>query len=606
MSKPQQKQKPKAQSPFRRVGAPASEPAPPFAATFAGRATLCLLTVGLLSLAFAPVKQFYLAWVGLAPWLLLVAHAKGWKSAFFWSWLTGILFAGVNIWWLGFVTLPGSLGLLVYIGFWLGVNALVLRAAGTFEGIDGTKPQAPWRPILAIGIVAVTWVAQEWIRGNLFTGFPWLYLGHTQTPVLITCQVADLTGVYGVTFWVVLINAWVAFVFLYRLNVAKLAIAGGVVILILCGTLGYGLFRMGQKTLEPGPTIMVVQPNYPQDNSGQKGAGYEEIAQFHFKTTATALSMPAAQSHPVDLVVWSETMMPELNAEYRQYSHGYVRSDDKRNVGQWLDSVHDQLGDLAKTFGVNLLVGGHANLPDRVVKGRQTWSARNSAFLFDRAGRDAPFRYDKIHLVPFGEYIPFKDSFPPLYAFFNLFNPYKDFDYTLTPGGELTVFSLSPKGPTPATLPSSQPSVGPAEYRFVPAICFEDVDSRLMARQFAGPNHTKRADFIVNLTNDGWFAGGQMAQHLQLATFRSIENRVPIARSVNTGISGFIDSVGRVQDTLPVHTTGTLTARLDLDRRVAPYTHLGDVFAGTCLVATLGLSLWAVWIGMKNRKSQDR
>jgi apolipoprotein N-acyltransferase len=140
----------------------------------------------------------------------------------------------------------------------------------------------------------------------------------------------------------------------------------------------------------------------------------------------------------------------------------------------------------------------------------------------------------------------------------------------------------------------------------VPAICFEDVDSRLMATQFAGPDHTKRADFIVNLTNDGWFAGGQMAQHLQLATFRSIENRVPTARSVNTGISGFIDSLGRVQETLPVHATGTLTARLELDRRVAPYTHLGDVFAGACLVATFGLCLLAIWKGMKNRKSEDR
>lgn len=127
-----------------------------------------------------------------------------------------------------------------------------------------------------------------------------------------------------------------------------------------------------------------------------------------------------------------------------------------------------------------------------------------------------------------------------------------------------------------------------------------------MAKQFAGPDRTKRADFIVNLTNDGWFAGPQMAQHLQLAAFRAIENRVPIARSVNTGISGFIDSAGRVQETLPVHATGTLTARLDLDRRVAPYTHLGDVFAGACLAVTLGLSLWTVWNGMKNRKSRDR
>jgi apolipoprotein N-acyltransferase len=603
---PQTKQLKNGKSPFRRVGAPADEPATPFAATFAGRATLGLLTVALLSLSFAPVKQFYLAWIGLVPWLLLVAHARSKRAAFFWSWAIGILLAGVNMWWLSLVTLPGSLGLCVYIGFWIGANALLFKALGVFDAADPAKPQAAWPLVASMLLIAVIWVAQEWIRGNLFTGMPWLYLGHSQTPVIIMCQVADFASAYGVTFWVVLINAWVALVFLHRLNVARVAIPGLVVVAVVCATLGYGLFRMGQTTLEPGPTVMVVQPNYPQDNSGAKGASDEQMAEFHFGITTTALSSSTALNHPVDLVVWSETMMPGLNAAYRQERHGWVFPDSKRNVGRWLDTVYADLGELARKFHVNLLVGAHANLPLKVVDGKQTWDARNSAFLFDRNGQEAPSRYDKIHLVPFGEYIPFRDSFPPLYAFFNLFNPYKNnIDYTLTPGTELTVFSVSPRSPA-STAPTTGPSVGPAGWRFVPGICFEDVDSRLMSRQFAGPDGTKRADFIVNLTNDGWFTGPQMAQHLQLAVFRCIENRVPTARSVNTGISGFIDSVGRVQETLPVHTTGTLTARLDLDRRVAPYTHLGDVFAGTCLAVTLGLSLWTVGRAMKNRKSKGR
>jgi apolipoprotein N-acyltransferase len=225
----------------------------------------------------------------------------------------------------------------------------------------------------------------------------------------------------------------------------------------------------------------------------------------------------------------------------------------------------------------------------------------NSAYYYERGGRRSSVRFDKIHLVPFGEYMPFRESFPLLFRFLNLFNPYEGMDYTLEPGRELTVFPLARTAG-----PATHPSAGPAGARFVTAICFEDVDSRLMARMFAGEQGGKRADFIVNLTNDGWFAFNQMPQHLQLAVFRSIENRVPTARSVNTGVSGFIDSVGRVYDTIPVHTAGARAARLVLDRRVAPYTHLGDVFGALCLGASAVLTGVGVWTALKKRRAAGR
>jgi apolipoprotein N-acyltransferase len=621
---PPQQQPPSAveRSPFRRVGAAAPvEEALTFAQTRVGRVVLVLLSVALLSLAYAPVKQFYLAWVGLVPWLVLVAHAKSKRAAFFWSWGMGALFSTANVWWIVYTTAPGAVGLMFYMGFWVGLTALVLRGAGVFDGLDGTtgagaQVGAAWRPLVSIVAIAAAWVAQEWIRGWLFTGFPWLFLGHTQTPVLAMCQVADFASAYGVTFWVVLINGWVAFLFLHRLSVARLVLPGVAVVAVLAGTLGYGVYRMGQETTRPGPRVMVVQPNFPQDNSGQKGATYDELAEFHFKTTQAALDALVAQRQPLpDLVIWSETMLPELNAAYRRYAHGFVRKDDRRNVGEWLDSIHVRLGELSQAYGVNLLVGGHARVPDRMIEGEQRFSVRNSAYFYDRMGEQSPLRYDKIHLVPFGEYIPFRESFPPLFKFFNLFNPY-DGDHTIAPGTELTIFPLPPRLPgggaaTAATTTgpsgaSTGPWVGPAGYRFAPAICFEDVDSVLMARMFAGEGRSKRADFIANLTNDGWFGGGQMAQHLQLAAFRSIENRVPTARSVNTGISGFIDSVGRTHDTISVRTIGTGVATLNLDRRVAPYTHVGDVFAGLCLVATGGMAAAGVWNGMKKRRGGGR
>lgn len=585
---------------FRRVGTAPAEPLPPFAQTFRGRMVLLLLCVGLLTLAYAPFKQFYCAWIGLAPWLVLVGNAPTKKSAFFWSWLTGIVFFSVNLWWIGYVTVPGAMGLMLYMGVWFAVNAMVIRGVGLLEVGDSAKPQAAWKPVVAVLLIAATWVAQEWIRGNLFTGLPWLYIGHTQTSVLAMCQIADLTSVYGVTFWVVMVNAWVALFVLHRLNPARLIVAGVVVVGLLGLILGYGLFRMGQRTSYAGPTVLVVQPDYPQSNSGAKGASLDEILDFHLKQTTDYLKKLPPDGEKPDLVAWSETMLPELNPDYRRYAYNLVFKDDGRIVGEYLDGVSATLARLARTYEMNMIVGAHTMLPDREVGGKRRWRQRNSAYYYDRTGEQSPLRYDKIHLVPFGEFMPFRESFPLLFQFFNLFNPYKDGEYTVEAGTELTVFPLAATGVPTQSGKASQ------DFKFITAICFEDVDSRLMARALAAPDGGKRADFIVNLTNDGWFAFNQMPQHLQLSVFRCIENRVPIARSVNTGVSGFIDPVGRVYDTIPVHQVGVRAARLTLDRRVAPYTHLGDVFAAICLTVSGGAAAAGVWRGLKSRRAARR
>lgn len=548
-----------------------------------------LATVAMLSLSYAPVKQFYLAWVALVPFLLVVARARSKKAAFFWSWLTGILFFSVNMWWIGYVTIPGAIALMFYMGLWFGLVGLALRGAGVLSApADGAaKSQAAVASVLLIPAV---WVAAEWTWGNLFTGLPWLYLGHTQTPILAMCQIADFTSAYGVSFWVVMVNVWVAlFILQPKADRRRLLPSGIVVLVLLGGILAYGLFRMGQRTTYAGPLVVVVQPNIPQDNSGAKGETDEERLAFHVNATVEAIGQLQAKGETADLVAWSETMMPPLNEAYRRDRHDFIRKDDRRNVGELLDAIYDQICGLARSSHTNLLVGAETMLPDRPVNGKEVWDRRNSAYLFDRSGKESTLRYDKMHLVPFGEFIPFRESFPPLYKFFNLFNPYGAEDYTVHAGSDLTVFPIEPGG-----------------FRFVSGICFEDVDSALMARNFAGPNGTKRADFIVNLTNDGWFATPQMQQHLQLSVFRCIENRVPTARSVNTGVSGFIDSVGRTHDLIPVHMTGARAARLELDHRVAPYTHVGDVFAGICLAAAAGTIGLGVWNGMKNRRLARR
>ena len=192
----------------------------------------------------------------------------------------------------------------------------------------------------------------------------------------------------------------------------------------------------------------------------------------------------------------------------------------------------------------------------------------------DRAGE----RYDKMHLVPFGEHIPFRNSIPFLYNLFLYLGPDYYAAYDLQDGSDngLTVFNLQNTGGPP--------------WRFVTPICFEDTDAQLCAAMFRpDADGKKRADFMVNITNDGWFPGDENALQLQAAIFRSIENRAPLCRSVNTGISGFIDSCGRASNLLPVRTEGTSSVRLALDNRLSLYTRWGDWFAWTCVIFTCAM-----------------
>jgi apolipoprotein N-acyltransferase len=137
-------------------------------------------------------------------------------------------------------------------------------------------------------------------------------------------------------------------------------------------------------------------------------------------------------------------------------------------------------------------------------------------------------------------------------------------------------------------------------WRFVVPICFEDIVSPLVGDLMWGPNG-KRADFIVNITNDGWFHGSERAQHLQASIFRSIEHRAPAARSVNTGISGFIDSNGRASDLVAAGTEGWSVKRLQVDDRTTIYSRIGDAFGELCALVGLGVVVYGLMIAIGNR-----
>jgi apolipoprotein N-acyltransferase len=629
----------------------------PLADRWWGKVVLLLVGVVLLSLAIAPFKQFYAAWIGLVPWLVVVRHCRGPWRAFFWSWLAGILYFSANMWWLAFITGPGLIALMAVLGaYWAAAGAVlwpVVRAdGGSRSAADSTA--AHRLPVRLVALFPVVWVGFEWLRGVWpFNGLPWLYLAHGQTPALALCQIADATGELGVSAWVAAVNALAALFVFNGWRFRGLLRPAASVVAVVAGVGAYGVWRFAEtpEHLTPGPRVLVVQPNYPQDNTGNKGAAIDDIVEYHVSRTNAALQADPA----IDLVVWSETMMPPLNPEaraaWRKIDAQLAASG--RTVGDLSDTAHKLIATLARRYKCGLLVGSSYvqdfQLDD---KGHIADSGRrNSAFFYQRDTGEQAGRFDKIHTVPFGEYIPFKEGFPWLYRQMIALGPPNMENYQLTSGDRPVVFAL-PKNrmATPAvaaavaaaaTRPvpadpdepehgrSHAPPADPAKaWRFVTPICFEDIDGDLVAWMFrngagrgslppapGGRPAAKAADLIVNITNDGWFGvdlfpgdrwyrGGQMAQHLQVGTFRSIENRVPTARAVNTGISGFVDSLGRSADgsLIPTGVEGTLAVQVMLDDRTSLYARWGNLIGPACGIATAGVVLARVGQRVRRRR----
>jgi apolipoprotein N-acyltransferase len=569
-------------------------------------AGLMLLTVAALTLSYAPIKQFYLAWIGLVPFFLAVRSLRSPAAAFFWGWAGGIAFFLANTWWLQNVTMGGAAALIVYLGLFWATAAVLIRGCALLGRFDRATRLAvpPRRPLRCALLVAALWCGLEWVRGNFSPfgahGFPLLYLGHSQTPMLVACQIADITGAYGVSFWVVLVNAVIAMLWIDRRNPWRLRYAYPGVVVSMVLVTGYGLLRMHQQIAQPGPTVLVVQSNFPQSNSGEKGASADELIDFHVRTTESALADCAERGRHVDLVVWSETMMPPLNSAARTYWRG-------TDYGNFLEQTSQRISGLADRYRTSFLVGGTFQgdwqwvAPPGGEATPQALDRRNSAYFYGPTGLLSPERYDKIQLLPFGEFVPYRDWFPRLYRMLVSLGPADIKSYELNAGAPdaLTVFHLDRVSiPDAAT---SEPVVATEAWRFVVPICFEDIVSPLVHNLMWGADG-KRADLIVNITNDGWFRGSERALHLQAAIFRCIENRVPVARCVNTGISGFIDSTGRLSDLAAAGTQGTSVKQLQLDDRTTIYGKVGDAFAELCAAVGFGIVLYGLWLAITNRR----
>jgi apolipoprotein N-acyltransferase len=575
------------------------------------RPILLALLAGLLYTVSLPNFDLgFLAWVALVPLHCAIAGATR-RRAFWIGWLAGTAsFVGSMFWVItamhlyGKVPLPISVALMLllsaYLGLYVAIYALAYQylSQSTPSPLPSLSSGGRGRMSAALG-APFLWVTLEWVRTYLFSGLPWSLLGYSQYTWLPVIQIADITAVYGVSFIVVLVNVAIAETVKWFLRyglpppLIPFPIGGrgnpkgdvsfplpvsAAALVVLAMTLLYGHMRLAslagdgdvdaatRRTIRVG----VVQANIDQAvkwDEAYRRATHDSYARL----TATA----AVNS---DLVVWPEAATPYL----------FEREPEFRA----------EVAAVVKTAGVSLLFGSPALgfNPDRRPY------LMNTAYLLATDGRILG-RYDKRHLVPFGEYIPLHDS--ALFFLDKLVEGIGDFKA----GKEATVLSLPaiPASPlidtqplTPNTRPltplTQPPTPNP---RFGVVICYEVIFPNEV-REFAA----KGADFMVTITNDAWFGRSSAPyQHFGMVVLRAVENRLSFARAANTGISGFVDPTGRILEATPIFSQAAISGKIPVGRIPTFYSEHGDVFAYACVIIAAALLVGARLRGARDKRT---
>jgi apolipoprotein N-acyltransferase len=511
----------------------------------------------LLSIAFPKGTVAALAWIAPGLLLLTAAGHPG-VAAFRVGYFGGLAFHLTSLYWLlfnpfpagaaaGWLALSGVLSLFQGVWVWLGWRAWpVARTTvepGWANAVDALLNLPWWRRTCWSLVCAALWVGLEMTQARVLGGFPWNFLGVSQYRLVPLTQIAAFTGVYGVSFLVAWCSVSLALAVL-RLGRQTSSHWGWMIELRLplLAVVGVGCF--GLARLNPMPetgrslTVALVQPSIPQVLIWDHREDSNRFAKV------MDLSRLALATRP-DLLVWPESAMPN-------FTEDNVRA----------------ITNLVATERVWMVLGADDAERRVTAEGKEETDYFNAAFLFDPEGRYVA-RYRKQRLVMFGEFVPLARWLPLLKH--------------LTPieGG----FTPGP-GPVPFELADPK-------CRLAVLICFEDVFPDL-ARRAAGAD----IDFLLNLTNDGWF-GESAAQWQQAAnaSFRAIENGLPVVRSTNNGLTCWVDPAGRVRQILgeptgDVYSAGFLTARIPLlptGQRREPtfYTRHGDAFGWGCVVAAV-------------------
>jgi apolipoprotein N-acyltransferase len=389
--------------------------------------------------------------------------------------------------------------------------------------------------------LAVALTVVEWLRGHLLTGFPWNAYGYALTGPLVLAQSAALVGIWGLTFMAVAIFATPAVLVDERIYTRRPWLPPLCAALVLAACATYGLVRLNQTptSFVAGVRLRIMQPNLPQDEKFNYGAKQQVMSRY--LTLSDRATGPGTTGiRDVTHLIWPESAFPFFIAR-----------------------EPEALAQIAALLpqGTVLVTGGVR--PEETTPGAQIVQGYNSIYVIDHDGSILG-TYDKLHLVPFGEYLPFQ----------GLLESFGLMQLTKVQGG-----FLAGERRRPLAMPGAPAAV--------PLICYEIIFSGE-----AVPRAGDRPGWLINLTNDGWFGNSTGPyQHFQQARVRAIEEGLPLVRAANTGISAVVDPVGRVINHLPLATEGVFDA--PLPRRIPPtlFVRIGDSLAALMLAGAAVLVL---------------
>lgn len=503
-----------------------------------------LLSATLYILATPPVGLSMLGWFCLSPLIAAAVGAGSSRAAFKYGMIAGLAASLGLYYWLVY-TMNTFGGLAYPLGFL--IFLLLALFLALYWAFFACLAHVFYRKGYSLYLMLpLLWAALEYLRGWLFTGFPWALLGYTQhaNPYLI--QISSITGVYGVSALLVLMSVLVYVGLSKFIKSGSLPVKEIVVIfLVLLLNTAYGALKV-ESFAPSGRALKValIQGNISQEQKWQ--AGYQtETLDIYERLSREAL----AEAGGLDLIVWPETSVP-----FYFQQKGFLR---ERLIGS------------LRSIDVPLLFGS----PAYKANGKG-FTYLNSAYLFDPSGKSTE-RYDKLHLVPFGEYVPLKNL---LFFVSKLTEGVGDFS-----AGE-GVKSLVVQAD------SGKAALGPL-------ICYEGIFPDLV-RQFVKGG----ADVLVNITNDAWYGRSSAPyQHLSAVSFRAVENGVYLLRSANTGISAIVDPVGRIVKKSDIFVGARLTGEVFISDKKTIYTRFGDVFAIAASVVSLLAVILCIYNGLRRK-----
>jgi len=526
------------------------------------------------------------AWAGLAGALYCTRLQRPLRAAGTWA-VFGLVFFGISFSWMSVVTWAGFAALVAYHTAHVALFGLVL-ACITGNGGGGARSSPNGWHLPLTSIAPPLWVASELLRSRLLGGLPWMLLAHPFGGKTVFVQFAQWTGAAGVSFVVAMVNSAVAELglklppYMARISTGRSAprwrdgspwvsaVAAAGVVLAACV---YGTVRIVNAKTEPGPTVALIQGAVP---TPAKSIGTSEEAKEVDRRLWAAYSSLTQDLAPqgkaaagpggtgLDLIVWPESALP-----------GIFGSGDESEGGEGGEEAEGgasaKLRELSRRVGTPMLVGTNTLARRSAAAGAgggggtggKARAVANSAVLVARG--ELTGRYDKVHLVPFGEYIP------------------------LGRAGRL-LFRSEPLTRDYAAGSPDQPSLKVGPWSLGVSICFEDIFAPAARRQVLGG-----ARVLVNLTNDSWFdSTAEPYQHHMAARYRAIELGVSLVRSTNTGLSSVFDPYGRAVSGPRAMEAGPLVTTVKLrcsnTGQDAPpatgYLRHGELFAWCCLAVT--------------------